>query len=411
MKKTILFSSLVALALTASAQNDITPDRFKFQNWPVGALSTEAGQINSIDAVGKTKLSYAQTVAALNHGGVFQVFQGAYTVAKPEEINKIKSGLSIIDLGGEAGKALCFKGSKSTYDKATIAATEDLTVAGFTLAFYPDPAKSTTARQLWERDFPGSSANWDAQGIEVNTCRANAIIRTVVEFKIVDNNVDANNKNPENQHPTVEVTIALGNGSTGTIEKYGTYSLSEYKKNPETGISTGKPVEERWYRVTTEAYINQDGARPYILYLSPSTNDKYNINEKALVIRSIKMTNGYRLGGADFYANLESVGTDQAGFTTQNLNKTLEQKSSVVNYAGGASGIDAIENANKPFYSVSGNQVTLDNLVEGDAVAIYSVGGQPVDSFVAKSNTATLSLQKGYYLAKIGKETLKLVVY
>ena len=181
---------------------------------------------------------------------------------------------------------------------------------------------------------------------------------------------------------------------------------------------TAVSVDDRWLKVQTEAYVNKDPAKPYVLNLTAltagtdeATKTKYSINKKTLLIKSIKMENGFRLGDPNFYPSLDKIGTHATGFTTQNNNATLPQVSSVVNFAGGTVGLDMIENAKKPFYTVSGNQVTLNNLEKGDAISIYTIGGQSISNLVAQSNTATFGLNKGYYLAKIGKETLKLIVY
>lgn len=411
MKKVFLFASFVTLALSASAQIDITPEHFKFDKWPVGAVSSTAGEINCIDFAGKDRLNVAKVTESLNRGGLLQLMQFSFSDPAHADIATIKSGLSVVNLGDKVGNALCFKGNQSTYAGATIAAPADLAVPSFTLAFYLDPAKTITGKEQYYAENPGGNdTEYGTHAAAANTARANAIIRTTVVFKIIDNNIDIENKNN-----TVNVKISLGNGSIGATGSYSNFNFTKREMDEETGEQTVTYEENQWLEVSTDAYVNQDPAKPYTLWFevtSGTDTEKFSINKKTVLIKSIKMTNGYRLGDKNFYPSLDKVGTDPNGFTTQNQNTTLPLLVEKVELGeGGSVNTEVINTISKPFYSVSGNQVTLNNLKSGELVTIYSFSGQAIKKFAAQNNNATITLKSGYYIARIGKESLKFVVY
>lgn len=408
MKKITLFSALVALAFSANAQSDITPEHFDFSKWSVGALSTTAKEINTIDVVSATRLSPTNVTDALNHGGAIQLFQANFS-AVPEhaDIATIKSGLSIIDLGGSVGKVLCFKGKNSTYGKGT-AATAELAVPNFELRFHLDPTTTQTGSDLYFSRFPGG-LDYELHAVNSNTARAEAIIRTTIVFKIIDNKLD----NVEKKGTTTKVKLFFGNGSVGTEGTYSSAAFADFKEDQETGEYPGVYVEDRWLEVSTDGYVNKDPAKPYIFSfaLNEDVAKKHKLDDKTVLIKSIKMNSGFRLGDSNFYPSLDKVGNVDGGFTAQNANTSLPQITKAITLKE-ASSIGKIESAIKPYYTATNGQVTLCNLPEGSAVTIVSVSGQQVSSFVAQGNMATISLNKGYYLANIGgKETLKLVVY
>lgn len=407
MKKIILFSSFVALTLATSAQSVITPDKFDFSKWPVGALSEDAGAINKIDHVGAGYLGAATVTENLNAGGVIQLAHGDFSDLEHSDIARVKSGLSIIDLGGEVGKVLCFKGHGATYDKG-IAASEDFSkIKDFTLNFYLDPAKTKTAKELYFKRFP-EGTEFDFHTVNSNTARAEAIIRTTIVFKIIDNKMDPTEYG---DNKTVGLMLRFGNGTSGSNTSYSSRPLADVTEDEE-GEMTAISKPNAWLEVSTDGYVNQDPAKPYTINLRALTageGSDYSINNKTLLIKSIKLTTDYRLGDANFYPSLETVG--EVGFANQNQNTTIPQMSKRIELKDATVGIDAIANVNKPFYTVAGNQVTLNNLQEGNRVAIVAIGGQQISNFTAKSNTATFTLNKGYYIAKIGAETLKMIVF
>lgn len=117
MKAKSLLLSAVAL-LTASgayAQNDITPDRFKFANQPEGEY-----KIDYFNAGANPSTGWQLAIDKSDAG--FLVLAGAPPkLGQSEEVPTSNMGQSIqklttiVDLGGEVGKVLCVKGPNSTY--------------------------------------------------------------------------------------------------------------------------------------------------------------------------------------------------------------------------------------------------------------------------------------------------------
>lgn len=119
MKAKSLLLSAVAL-LTASgayAQNDITPDRFKFANQPEGEYKIDYFVKTANPANGW------QIPIDRSDDGFLMVAGAPAGIPATEEIPSTNMGQSIqklttiVDLGGEVGKVLCMKGKSSKYEK------------------------------------------------------------------------------------------------------------------------------------------------------------------------------------------------------------------------------------------------------------------------------------------------------
>lgn len=118
MKAKSLLLSAVAL-LTASgayAQNDITPDRFKFANQPEGEYKIDYFVTTANPANGW------QIPIDRSDDGFLMVAGAPAGIPATEETPSTNMGQSIqklttiVDLGGEVGKVLCMKGKASKYE-------------------------------------------------------------------------------------------------------------------------------------------------------------------------------------------------------------------------------------------------------------------------------------------------------
>lgn len=137
MKAKSLLLSAVAL-LTASgayAQNDITPDRFKFANQPEGEY-----KIDYFNSGANPPTGWQLPIDRSDAG--FLVLAGAPAkLGQSEEVATSNMGQSIqklttiVDLGGEVGKVLCVKGPKSGYENGA-ANIADADIGWFNFNFY-----------------------------------------------------------------------------------------------------------------------------------------------------------------------------------------------------------------------------------------------------------------------------------
>lgn len=143
MKAKSLLLSAVAL-LTASgayAQNDITPDRFKFANQPEGEY-----KINYFNAGANPPTGWQLPIDNSDAG--YLVLAGAPPkLGQSEELPTSNMGQSIqklttiVDLGGEIGKVLCIKGPKSGYENGA-ANIADADIGWFNFNFYSPYSKT-----------------------------------------------------------------------------------------------------------------------------------------------------------------------------------------------------------------------------------------------------------------------------
>ena len=94
---------------------------------------------------------------------------------------------------------------------------------------------------------------------------------------------------------------------------------------------------------------------------------------------------------------------------TQNPDGTAS--SSFVTYTPDATAIDNLfSGLNKASVTVTGNNVAISNLVAGENVAIYNVNGGLMESFVATTDKAQVTLASGLYLVKTQTGTVKALV-
>lgn len=115
-KSLLLSAAAMLTAFGAYAQNDITPDRFKFANQPEGEY-----KINYFNSGANIPTGWQLPIEHSDAG--YLVLAGAPgKLGQSEEVPTSNMGQSIqkmttiVDLGGEVGKVLCVKGPNSNYE-------------------------------------------------------------------------------------------------------------------------------------------------------------------------------------------------------------------------------------------------------------------------------------------------------
>lgn len=140
--KSLLFSAVTLFAAVgAYAQNDITPDRFKFANQPEGQFKIDYFNASANPANGW------QTPIETSDAG-YLVLAGAPaklgTSGEANESNmaqSIQAMTTIVDLGGEVGKVLCVKGPNSNYENGA-EKIDGADIGWYNLNFYTPYSKT-----------------------------------------------------------------------------------------------------------------------------------------------------------------------------------------------------------------------------------------------------------------------------
>ena len=115
-KSLLLSAAAMLTAFGAYAQNDITPDRFKFANQPEGEYKIDYFVTTANPANGW------QIPIDRSDDGFLMVAGAPAGIPATEETPSTNMGQSIqklttiVDLGGEVGKVLCMKGKASKYE-------------------------------------------------------------------------------------------------------------------------------------------------------------------------------------------------------------------------------------------------------------------------------------------------------
>ena len=111
MKKTLLFAAALLAASPLFAQEameDITPSGYDFANMPVGLINIPVGYNEA-----NPKAPYDPIIDQYYDNGLFIVV-GGQMVSGTNYIDRLRPGVSVVDLGGEVGRVFCCSGYQST---------------------------------------------------------------------------------------------------------------------------------------------------------------------------------------------------------------------------------------------------------------------------------------------------------
>lgn len=140
-KSLLLSTAAMLTAFGVYAQNDITPDRFKFANQPEGEY-----KIDYFNSGANPTTGWQLPIDKSDAG--FLVLAGAPAkMGQSEEVATSNMGQSIqklttiVDLGGEVGKVLCVKGQSSAYENGA-ENIADADIGWFNFNFYSPYSKT-----------------------------------------------------------------------------------------------------------------------------------------------------------------------------------------------------------------------------------------------------------------------------
>lgn len=347
--KFLLLSAAALAAFGASAQNDITPDRFKFANQPEGEFT-----INYFNA-GANPANGWQTPIERSDAGFVLLAGAPAKLGTSGETPTTNMGQSIqklttvVDLGGEVGKVLCIKGQSSNYENGA-ANIADADIGWFNLNFYT-PYSKTPVSLTGDTEKP---------------------IRMRLVFSIVHNNQTSTDE----MFKMYSSTLA-NNPSPAVSEAPGLFNAGDFQQLDEEG----NPVyDENWQ-------VAYDPTK-WMVYEFDCIVGTADGNPTRL---KMEISNGIWAEGALLIKELKFL-TDPVGEPIQREYLTLKP-------GDDASVSDLL---NDKAFNVSGNQVTFEAAGE-----VYGLNGVKVAT--AKAGE-TVQLNAGFYIVRANGVSSKLIV-
>lgn len=345
MKRRLLFSAAVLMmAAGAMAQTDITPSRYKFANQQVGPYVFDyfhAGGSNP----GAADL---QVVRDGFPDGCF-MFGGAkvtYTSMDVAATKALQAGINIVDLSGNVGKVLCFRGKDSNY-KIGNPTTE--TPNWFNLNFFTDPARTPISvdegvtNKIRVRIVYSAYKNIIEIGKSINTFYCSTAANNVIP------------KGDNGKHLVIPEDFAAR-------DEVGDLDVNEdenYYYDP-----------TRWAVYEFDTWVPEESGAPTRLKIEFPASGDY-----TLFIKEIQF--------------LTEVTGNPA-------------KKEIVTYAPNPTSVKKVLGDKQIFYVIDGNNVTF-----ADNAEVYAISGAKVADANADS---PLTLDKGFYVVKVGQKTAKLSI-
>lgn len=358
----LLATLLFGAASTLSAQTDITPNRYKFNNLPVGPYT-----IDKIYTGANATPNDPEVISKWNAGFVGLGQPNLNNVVSDGHTNAdlIKSAMSVIDMGGQVGKVLAIKGNKSTFEFGP-AGLPGFNLGWWNIFFFTDPATTPYVKSYIDQGFSEADAKKMAK------------VRMRITFHMHENTID--NTNPilnTGVYTFTGTPLNVGGQQYKPPFKSADCSHIVFDEETEEEVVTYDPT--KWVIHEVDFIANEVNAKP--LRFTLFYGSKLNIS--TVLIKSIEMI------------------ANPTGDPVEKKFITLESQPT-----------SAIQIADEKLkYAVNGNQVTLLNAEIGSQVYVYSVSGQLVKATSVVSDQCSFTLSnKGIYIVKAGNKTIKLAI-
>ena len=350
MKKITLFSMLISLAITnttfAQDNVDVTPTKFVFANQEVGPFVYD----------GVAEAEYTTNATAKNP--VYKSDAGGYTYLMGWGKFNVKNGIdqgntpymrtmsNIIDLGGEVGKVLCFKGH---------ACTDEVFKYGI---------KPNASQLVGDIEWPAMAL---FLGYKMN---------------------GANYQNKEYKaRLSITWRICLPADDYSDDSKAFAIRMNDYSINTKPFNNYGDELLAYTYETedadtwcTQEGDFTFNGDDEQVPLLIKFSFDKF-VTTSALLIKEIKIT------------------INPTGEPVTVAHKTL-----TMNPAPTAIHNQTVSSYN---YSVTGNNLYISNL-SGEKITVYNTLGAMITSFTATQSTENILLtDNGIFIVQVGNERFK----
>lgn len=375
MKKTLLLTAVAAVALSASAQTDITPTNYKFN---------ETGKVPNFHPLlcGQTENQtninvYASNIWENIHGDDY-FDNGLIVISSGGGINQttctaIIDSWNVIDFGGEIGKAVVYIGKDSGFKE-------------YLLDYFPERADEwNTLKVMPDYSFGGAAFNFF---LDPKNCPTTGYIHAKFVFSVF--------------HPTMPESKAIqyigvrGNQNDNQSEWNGVkYTQDEPSGNKAVNFTacmdddTGEWDPKKWVEYEFDFTVAKpDGDTKYTPMRMKMFPMNGNVPEKmALMIRSVEFTH-YDSGAPD----LDMLG--KRDFNVVDIEHELDNPDVVTTGIGEVAAEEAPAS-----YTINGNTVTF-----SAPAVVFNLVGQKV----AQGTQATLA--GGVYVAKVGTQSVKFVV-
>lgn len=355
MKKITFFSMLISLAVanTTFAQVDITPERFVFANQAVGPFV-----FDGVAAAEYTTNATAKNPIYKSDEGGYTYLMGWGTFYAKDGVDQGNTGYmrsmsNIVDLGGEVGKVLCFKGH---------ACTDDVFKYGI------KPAESQLVGDI----------EWPAMALFLG-------------YKMKG----ANYENKEYKaRLSITWRICLPADDYSDEVQAFKINMNDYSINvkPFNGIGNDLPAltyetEEADTWCTQEGDFTFNGDDEQVPLLIKFSFGKY-VTTGALLIKEIKVT--INPTGDPILVKHQVLNMDPP---TTPVPPTAIENESVSSYS----------------YTVVGNNLCINNL-SGEKITVYNTLGATITSFTATQATENIPLMdKGIFIVQVGNERFKIL--
>lgn len=377
MKNLLLLSAAVlfSAATVMATDTDITPKAYDYNN------ATSFSYCPSVGMGANFNLNYSVPLfTALNgteywNDGLVAVSGGSFL----SHIDALTAGTSIVDLGGTTGKVLCISGMNSTInDELKELYGVDMNIpsctssmAWFNINWFTDP-NNTPKMDAGSSLFPSTTIrvrihlNVYTNSIATNTAAINSAY-------CVD---DQNNVKPSGSNTAEGVAL-----NTDEFGKFWDDLPSEGLEEDDEGLPFWNPAQWMVYEYDTFCKTDEDGVTYGPLRIKMEMNAT-TLASSTIFIKKI-----------EFIEKTEN--SDPIGLTRT---KTYEY----FTLAPSPAGVSSATVDNAPEYTINGQAVTFTE----DAV-VYSLSG----SVVAEAEAGVAqTLNKGFYVAKVGDKGVKFVI-
>lgn len=367
MKKVFTSLALAVLMSTViSAQQDITPSRYKFSTLPVGAYSLDKQTPGANPPASDPDVIEHWNNGFITVGNPNMKSSLVFTDGGPGAI--LNTFYQIVDMGGEVGKVLMMKGNQSTFPQG-VAGDPGFSLGWWNKSFYTDPVLTPSVVEV-------TAAN---PGISEADAIAKATVRLKVVFHIHQNTIDNTNKLFDILAYTHTGNQKKVGGADSPTQQFKSGDFADEEFNEETEVVELTYNPNKW--IATE----YDFAAP----------------EKA----GVPLRFSFRMGGN---ANSTALLIKEMTMTLNPTGNAVEKD--VITLLGGSTSVNSPSTSNSFKYYTSGNTLNLFNLEQGALVNVYSLTGVLVQSSVAQSSDASFLLDKGIYIVKVGNETAKVII-
>ncbi|WP_430809637.1 MULTISPECIES: T9SS type A sorting domain-containing protein [unclassified Carboxylicivirga] len=364
MKKFFTLTCIFSLLLSVSAwaQTDITPARYKFNNLPVGPFSLDKANPGANPPNGDPD------VMSNWNDGFITACNGNLNSLTTGQGGILNSYFQILDMGGDVGKVLCMKGSGSTFPHG-VAGDDGFWLGWWNLAFYTD------------KDLTPSIVDLTSSGLSVEEAEKQATVRMRVVFHIHQNELTTTNK-------LFDVLGYTYSGNHKTVD--GVLTATQEFKSGDCASQIVDPV-------TFLPELTYDDTKWIAC--------EYDFVAKEVDGAPLRFT--FRFGGN---AKNTTLLIKELTFTANPSGEPIENQELTLVSDPVATAINDLPSADELKCYGSNGELVITNADANEQVEVYALSGQLISSRRAGQAQVRIPLTKGLYIVRVGTRTAKVAV-